>query len=296
MSRVCCRGASPVYTRRAVRNPPAVLGPRQLWLRLRTELAKRWGHGHRLDELTSALAGKELYFRAPALDEELIAAVRAITPQFSLRVDEVSRRVWELSQNGSSWAEFEALRPLLESWAEPLRVLEIGPGMGRSAIFLSKRLAWSRTVFDLYEADGEAKKYPLNAPRSAASFCGSLEQLRRVLDFNEVGNYRLFNAAELDFRLGALPGGYALIYSFYGVGFHWSLAEFWDEIRGLLAPGGVAIFTVHHSFEEFPELATVPHVYVPFRRILAKDRPLNLLVVSENQEQLELLTSKEERA
>ena len=81
-------------------------------------------------------------------------------------------------------------------------------------------------------------------------------------------------------------GPYDLIYSFYGVGFHWALADFWAEIRGLLAPSGVAVFTVHHSFEEFPELRRTPHCYVPFRRILAKDRPLNLLIIASSAQAL----------
>jgi SAM-dependent methyltransferase len=262
------------------------LRPRQLWVRLRTELAKRFGLGHRVDELSTALAGKELYFSSPPLNADLIRAIKAITPQFSLREDEISRRVWELSQNGSSWAEYEALRPALDTLEEPARILEIGPGMGRSVVFLGKRLGWTSAVFDLYESDGAARKYPIDAPRSETSFCGDLEQLRRVLDHNGVDNYRLFDAADLDFRLDGLPGPYELIYSFYGVGFHWSLADFWEEIRSLMAPGGMAVFTVHHTFEEFEALGRMPHCYVPFRRILAKDRPLNLLFIAEDRRRL----------
>ena len=262
------------------------IGPRQLWSRLRTELAKRFGLGHRVEELTEALVGKELYFRAPPLDPALIRAVKAITPQFSLRLDDPSRRVWELSQNGSSWAEYEALAPLLESMEPPERVLEIGPGMGRSVVFLKRHLGWEEVAFDLYEGDGQARKYPLNAPRSDDTFCGDIGQLYRVLQFNQVKNYRVCDAEATNYRLDGLDGPYDLVYSFYGVGFHWSLADFWDEIMGLLAPNGVAVFTVHHSFREFPALEQTPRRYVPFRRILAKDRPLNLLVVSRSAERL----------
>jgi SAM-dependent methyltransferase len=285
---------SPVHSHG--RSAASLFGPRQLWVRLRTEVAKHFGLGHRVAELSSALVGKTLYFRSPPLDPELIGAVRAITPQFSLRLDETSRRVWELSQNGSSWAEYEALAPLLEALPEPAKILEIGPGMGRSVVFLSRHMDWCKATFDLYEGEGKAKKYPLNAARATDSFCGDLGQLCRVLDFNQVKNYRLFDAAESGFRLDGLPGPYDLVYSFYGVGFHWSLADFWDEIRGLLAPSGVAIFTVHHSFREFPALEGTPHRYVPFRRILAKDRPLHLLVVSPDPSVLASLGSEGEIA
>jgi hypothetical protein len=280
------------HGRRAAR----LLGPRQLWVRLRTELAKHFDLGHRVEELSSALAGRTLYFRSPPLDAQLISAVRAITPQFSLRPDEASRRVWELSQNGSSWAEYEALAPLLDAMPEPARILEIGPGMGRSVVFLARHMGWSHAMFDLYESEGKARKYPLNAARADDSFCGDLGQLRRLLEFNEVGNFRLIDAAASGFRLDGLPGPYELVYSFYGVGFHWSLADFWDEILGLLAATGVAIFTVHHSFREFPALENTPHRYVPFRRILAKDRPLNLLVVSPDPAALAGLGGQQETA
>ncbi len=257
-----------------------MLGPRQLWLRLRTELAKRIGSGHKLEELSASLAGKELFFEAPPLTRELIRAIKAITPQFSLHGDEESRRVWELSQNGSSWAEYDALAPLLETIAEPRKVLEIGPGMGRSVVFLRKKMGWSKAEFHLYEADGDARKYPLNAPRSSDSFCGDLASLELVLAHNGVTGCSLFDAHALGYRLDRLPGPYDLVYSFYGVGFHWSLADFWSEIRTLLTEQSIAIFTVHHTFEPFSELAAMPHRYVRCQRILAKDRPLRLLVVS----------------
>ncbi len=262
-----------------------MLGPRQLWHRLRTELAKRLGSGHRVEELSRSLAGRELHFRAPVLTPRLIRAIKAITPQFSLREDEESRRVWELSQNGSSWAEYEALAPLLEG-LEPRQVLEIGPGMGRSAVFFHQRLGWPAERFHLFDGDGSARKYPLNAPRSAESFCGDLEMLDEVLRFNGLSGHRIFDAAESGGSLGGLPGPYDLVYSFYGVGFHWSLEDFWEELRGLVAAGGHAVFTVHHSFQPFAELEATPHRYVPFQRILAKDRPLRLLILEPGEDPL----------
>jgi hypothetical protein len=42
----------------------------------------------------------------------------------------------------------------------------------------------------------------------------------------------------------------------------------------------VGIFTVPDTFEEFPALAEIGTGYLSYRRILAKDRPLRLLVVS----------------
>ncbi len=268
-----------------------LFGPRQLWLRLRTEWAKRRGSGHRLEELTASLAGRELLFRAPSLDGELIGAIRAITPQFSLQPDEISRRIWELSQNGSSWAEYDALAPLLGTLGDRPRVLDIGPGMGRSVVFLSRQLGWPGSCFHLFDGDGAARRYPLNAPRSSDSFCGDLAVLDRVLAHNDIHGHTVHDAHRLEGRLDRLPGPFDLVYSFYGVGYHWALDDFWAEISGLLDDASVAIFTVHHSFRSFAALDATPHRFVPFRRILGKDRPLRLLVVARDEERLRSLDS-----
>lgn len=259
---------------------------RRLVRGLRTELAKKLGLGHSEDELSAALAERELLFRSPELTPGLVAAIRAITPQFKLRCDEVSRRVWELSQNGSSWGEIEALEPLLRSLGTPRRVLEIGPGLGRSVVCLKRRLGWEDVPFDLFEGDGPARKYPLLAPRVADSFRGDLAALAAVLEHNGTRAWRIVDAAVRGGRLVDLDPPYDLIHSFYGVGFHWRLEDFWEELVPLLGARGVGVFTVWHAFEVFPELALMPHGFLTIRRILAKDRPVRLLVVSPQRERI----------
>lgn len=258
---------------------PGRWSARRLLRGLRTELSKKLGLGHTAEELTAALAERELLFRAPELTPELVEAIRAITPQFKLRCDEASRRVWELSQNGSCWGEVEALEPLLRGLGRPRRVLEIGPGLGRSVVFLKRRLGWEDVPFDLFEGDGPARRYPLLAPRSSDSFRGDLGALVRVLEHNGTRGWRIVDAGERAGRLVELDPPYDLVYSFYGVGFHWRLEDFWEELLPLLGERGVGIFTVWHSFEVFPRLAALPHGFLTIRRILAKDRPVRLLVL-----------------
>ncbi|MGH9465507.1 MAG: hypothetical protein ACRD0X_07650 [Thermoanaerobaculia bacterium] len=247
---------------------------------LRGELAKRLRRTPSHAQLAGDLAGRELLFHAPPLTPELVRAIAAITPQFHLEADEGSRRVWELSQNGSSWAEWQALGPLLESLPRPRRVLELGPGLGRSVVFFKKKLGWGEVPFDLFEGEGPRHKYPLSAPRSADSFCGDFAALAAVLEYNGITKAEIVDAAASGGRLAGLPGPYDLVYSFYGVGFHWRLEDFWDEIRPLLGSSGVGIFTVHRGFAEFPALDAVAHGRLEIPRILAKDRSLELFVVS----------------
>ncbi len=259
---------------------------RRLALRLKTEALKKLGLQHSVDELSSALAERELLFSSPPLDAELLAAIERLTPQFHLRENEESRRVWELSQNGSCWGEYDALAPLFESLPRPAKVLDIGPGLGRSAVFLKKKLGWEDVPFHLYEGEGPRTRYTRLGRRSSDSFCGDLAGLARVLEHNGIGDFEIFDAGRLDYRLDRLPGPYDLIYSFYGVGFHWSLEHFWGEVLGLLREDGVGLFTVHHGFAPFAGLEEVSSATVPLERILAKDRPLRILAVSRSPERL----------
>lgn len=258
----------------------------QLARRLRAELLKKLGREPPIDELDRALADRELFFSAPELDAGLLAAVKLITPQFHLRANEESRRLWELSQNGSCWGEYDALAPVLESLPRPTRVLDIGPGLGRSVVFFKRKLGWESVPFDLYEGEGERTRYTVMGARTAASFCGDIGALRRVLEHNRIDHWQVHDAARLDFRLDQLPGPYDLIYSFYGVGFHWAIEHFWDEIEGLMSEDSLGIFTVHHGFEPSSRLRELGCALVPFRRILAKDRPLRMLLVSRDPRRL----------
>ena len=258
----------------------------QLLLRLRAGVLKKLRREPPIDELDRALADRELHFSSPPLDAPLLAAVGRITPQFHLRSNEDSRRLWELSQNGSSWGEYDALAPILEALPEPSRVLEIGPGLGRSVVFLKKKLGWGSALFDLYEGDGTKTRYTVMGPRTEESFCGSIDQLERVLRHNEVTGWQVHDAGATGGKLKGLPGPYDLIYSFYGVGFHWSIDHFWDEIEGLLADGGLGVFTVHHGFEPSERVREYGCRLLPFRRILAKDRTLHMLLVSRNPDRL----------
>ena len=93
--------------------------------------------------------------------------------------------------------------------------------------------------------------------RSNESFCGNLEYLAEILEYNNTKNYEIFNADEYNFRLNNLPGPYDLIYSFYGVGYHWSLEHWIDEVIAMMKEKSLAIFTVPYNFTPFEALKTV---------------------------------------
>ena len=104
-----------------------------------------------------------------------------------------------------------------------------------------------------------------------------------MLEYNDVANFRIFDAHELNHRLDALPGPYDLVYSFYAAGFHWSLADFWTEFEAISHKRTVGIFTIHRNFEEFPALRAWAVRIVPFERSLIKDRPHRLLIASRSE-------------
>jgi len=249
-----------------------------------TKLRKKLRLGHSLSELDPELRGKELIFEAPPFEPDLVAAIKLISPQFHLSADQPSRRFWELNQNGLSWGEYEALAPFLERIPTPEKVLDVGPGMGRSAVFFKKKLGWGEVPFHLYESSGESTRYTKAGPRFDDSFCGNLEALRRVLAHNEIEQYEIFDAAEMDAELGRMPGPYDFIYSFFAVGFHWSLEHFLDDLLGLMHVRSLGAFTLHDRFENFEALEGVPHRVVEFKRSWPRHRWSRLLVMSRDPE------------
>ena len=233
-----------------------------------------------LPPLTDELAAKQKVFRAPPLDQPLIDAIKLITPHFDLQPDEESRRHWEADQNGSCWGEFEALGPLLASLPKPTKVLEIGPGLGRSAVFFKKMLGWETVPFHLYESDGLDTKYAVLGPRSNDSFCGSLASLKHCLDYNAIEAVEILDARSFGHKLSNLPGPYDLIYGFYSIGFHWALEHFLEELLAVMHRGSVAFFTVPARFVEFDELKRLDHRILTWRTVWPKGDVQKLLVFS----------------
>lgn len=233
--------------------------------------------------LTKELVNREAVFKAPPMTEELVRAIKLIAPQFKLTPDEASRRFWEADQNGACWGEYEALEPVLKNIPRPAKVLEVGPGLGRSVVFFARKLPWQDAEFHLYEGNGDRTKYTLLGPRFDDSFCGNTSLLEQVLDFNGVSNFKVFDAAALGFELGALPGPYDVIYSFYSIGYHWSLEHFFDDIVGLMHETSVAFFTVPNEFEPFEKLGGVHFKTVTWKAAWPADRTLRILIMSKSE-------------
>jgi hypothetical protein len=236
----------------------------------------------------SRLANLEPVFHAPPLTPELLAAIKLISPRLKLVQDEKSRRIWEKEQNGTCWSEYEALRPLLSRIETPRKVLEIGPGLGRSVVFFSKQFGWQESEIHLFDADGAATKYKqkfYDADKHSLkdSFCGNLGLLRSLLNYNQVSNYTIFNARQT--ALAGLPGPYDLMYSFYSIGFHWSLELFLDDLLPLMHDRTLAFFTVKKDFRGFPRLRDFHCRIVEWKTVLRKKSSrLGMLILSKGVE------------
>ena len=229
-------------------------------------------------ELDERLSGMEKVFRAPPLTKELVAAIRLIAPHFDFTANEKDRATWEADQNGSCWGEYQALAPLLCAMPPPARILEIGPGMGRSLVFFSKKLGWEGSEIHAYEGEGTTTRYALLGPRCEESFCGNLRLLKYVLEYNGIGNVTVFNASKTP--LADLPGPYDFLYAFYGIGFHWALEHFLEDILSLLHDEAVAAFTVPDRFTPFPRLKDLSYRVIDWKTVWPKDGHLKMLVLS----------------
>jgi hypothetical protein len=225
---------------------------------------KRVVYGPEPPILDPRLAGLERVFQSPPMTRKLVRAIRLISPHCNFRPSETSRRIWESDQNGACWAEYEVLRDTLSALPKAMRVLEIGPGLGRSLVFFSKKLGWQHCDLHAYEADGKTTKYTLNGPRFEDSFCGTISELRQVLDYNGITNVTIHDAKVVAMK--DLQGSFDLVYGFYTIGFHWSLEHFFDEVLALIGRTGIAVFTVQQDFQPFLRLQQLPY------RLIEKDR------------------------
>jgi hypothetical protein len=228
-------------------------------------------------ELDYRLTGMERVFRAPPLTHELVSAIRLISPHCDFTTKEKYREIWEADQNGACWGEYEALTPLFHSMPRPPHtILEIGPGMGRSLVFFSKKLGWEGCEIHAYEGEGSTTKYTILGPRSD-SYCGNINVLRYVLNYNRIRNVTIFNARNT--RLADLPGPYDFLYCFYGIGFHWALDNFLDDLLPLLDNESIAVFTVPRQFTPFPRLEDLSYRIIDWKTAWPKDGYLKMLVV-----------------
>jgi hypothetical protein len=235
--------------------------------------------------LDPAIAQTEHLFLAPPFTPEVAAAVSLVSTRLPFRADEASRLLYQAEANAMAEREYEALSSLFEKMARPRRVLEIGPGLGRSAVYFSKKRLWDEQAeVHLYDATGAQTKYktrhydrPPQWP-DVSSFCGNVALLRRFLDYNRIPNYRIFNAAELP--LSNLPGPYDLVYAFFGLGYHWSLEFYLDELAPLLGQSGVLICTLHKNFRHFTRLHEFSTRVLYCRDIKKNASPRKLLVLS----------------
>ncbi len=218
----------------------------------------------------------ELVFRSPPMSLELAQAIHLISPHFDFQPNESSRDIWESEQNTTCLLEYEALKDTLSALQKPMRILEIGPGLGRSLVFFSKKFGWQDCSLHAYEGDGKTTKYTIIGPRFEDSFCGTISELRHVLDYNGITNVTIHDAKSVAMK--DLPGPFDLLYGFYTIGFHWSLEHFFDEVLGLLGKTGIAVFTVPTQFEPFDRLRQQPFRIVEKKRSTDQGREKLLIL------------------
>jgi len=234
--------------------------------------------------LDTQTATAEQLFQSPPFTEEVVAAIRLISTRLPLKADEASRLLLQHEANAASQAEYDALEPLFAKVDSPRRVLEIGPGFGRSVVFFSRKGLWPQGEISLYDADGAATKYKqkyYNQPPQwpdTSSFCGNLSLLRKMLDYNGVNGYRILDAAQMP--LSALPGPYDLIYGFFSIGFHWSLQYYLDDLLPLLHDRTLLVCTLNKNFKKFSRLNSFSTRVLSLREVKKNAAPLRLLVLS----------------
>ena len=236
----------------------------------------------------SSVEQTEQLFHAPPFTAGIADSLQLISTRLSLKPDEASRRLLEREANAASQNEYSALEPVLRQIPRVQRALEIGPGFGRSVVFFDKKQVWDRSAeIHLYDTNGSQTKYkqkyydhPPKWP-DTSSFCGNLELLRTILEYNGVKNYRVLDASEMP--LAALPGPYDLIYGFYSIGYHWSLEFYLDDLQPLLHSKTLFVCTLNKHFRSFDRLREFSTRVVECREIKKGSAPLRLLLMGKSE-------------
>lgn len=231
---------------------------------------------------------REQLFLAPPFTEDVVGAVRLISTRIALKADQRSRLLWQKECNDASFMEYDTLQPLFAKIAKPRKILEVGPGLGRSCVVFSKMKVWEEeATIHLYDADGVQTKYkqqhyaqPPKWP-DTSSFCGNSELLRQILRYNGITKYEMFDASKIELR--TLPGPYDLIYGFYSIGFHWSLENYLDDLEPLLNEQSIFICTLNKHFTPFSRLANYSTRIFKSGKVNAGLRPLSFLALSKGE-------------
>ncbi len=231
-----------------------------------------------LPRIDHSIAILDQVFKLPPLTPELLRAINLIAPQFELTMSEKSRVFFEAACNGACWGEYHSLRDFFRSFKNPKKILEIGPGLGRSIIFFQKKLEWRNCELHLYEGEGTITRYTILGPRFSDSFCGNFRMLNCILGYNNMQDIVIHNANKK--TLGTLEHRYDLIYSFYAVGLHWALEHFLDDILSLMHNTSVGIFTVPNEFEASKNLKKLAFKIVDMRTEWPKNGKLKLLLIA----------------
>lgn len=226
-------------------------------------------------------------YQAPEFTEEVVKAVRLIDTLLSLKANEKSRLLWQGECNAASFVEYEALLPLFSQLPKPKKILEIGAGLGRSAVVFGKKRLWDEdAAVHLYDTNGSQTKYkqkyydrPPQWP-DVSSFCGNLQLLEAFLRHNGMANTTILDAALSP--LSALPGPYDLIYGFYSIGFHWSIAHYLDDLEPLMDRKTVVICTLNKHFAAFPRLSDYSTRVLQAAGTKKGARPLSFLAMSKS--------------
>jgi hypothetical protein len=246
----------------------------------------RLRNSHILGKTPAAPQAEQLYL-APEFSEDVVQAVRLISTCLHLTANQKSRLLWQAESNAASLVEYQALLPLFSKIQKPRKILEVGPGLGRSAVIFGKKHVWNEdAAVHLYDTDGSQTKYkqkhydrPPKWP-DVSSFCGNLQLLDTILKYNGVSNCTIFDAAQNELK--TLPGPYDLIYGFYSIGFHWSIEHYLDDLEPLMDQQTVLICTLNKHFTPFPRLAAYSTRVLQAAGTKKGARPLSFLALSKS--------------
>ena len=165
-------------------------------------------------------------------------------------IPERCQKYFELQCNGRMDLYTDPPIKLIKPWfdkifaTKPLRILELGCGIGRMSVYFFLYYGLQDAHFFLL--DGNSGDQQVNGVRgnNNGEFYNSWKATAHFCEANGLMNRTILRTQEI-------PPDLDLTYSFFSIGFHWSIELYLKEVVKNTRRGGYILFDVRTSQDDF---------------------------------------------
>lgn len=168
-----------------------------------------------------------------------------------IKIPESARKYMNLQCNSviTDYTECKELTEIyyfLKNMKKPIKVLELGAGLGRVSVYLRNEFNWNNTFFHLLDGDsGDVQIAGMNYA-VGNNYYNSMEATSEFCKANNIDDYHLvlMDAANNSY-LG--KDKYDLCFSCKAIGFHWPINDYINRVYPAVVNGGYLFFEIRST-------------------------------------------------